>query len=94
MGDFIDVRNFRSLCRRISAFDAALSGKGHIHFACAQRLDNGNALVLELVPDRARRRCKTKVKAYLVTVDFQILDKIQFHDILMQIGILNRPQGI
>ena len=93
MRHFTDVGNLRSLRCRIGAFHAALRRKRYVHLACAKALDDGNALVLELVTDGACRSREPQVEAHLVALYLQVLDKVQFHDVLVQVRILDRTQG-
>ena len=91
VGNFAKERNLR-LFRSI-AYAAGIGGKGHLHLSSPQPLHNGNALVLEPVADGACRSREHQVKGNLGPFDFQILYKVQFHDVLVQIGILDSLEG-
>ena len=75
------------------AYAPRIGGKGHLYFRRAQPLHNRNALVLEPVADGACRSREHQVKGNLGPFDFQILYKVQLHDVLVQIGILDCPEG-
>ena len=91
MGNFAKERNlglFGSI-----AYAAGIGDKSDLHLSSPQPLHNRNALVLESVTDGACRSRKYQVKSNLGPFDFQVLHKVQLHDVLVQIGILDGLEG-